>query len=470
MAVFCDTYEGRRHLKFAIHGTTLKFADSETERRYVSHNYAENSPFSRLTILIGITTMLAFLLLDSVVVPEIFYYSLAVRLFFCTPLLLSTIYFSFANFSPLVKTRILSLSLIIPNISILLIILNANPDGAAYYATGIIVTSVFCASTWRMGFIYPTLYFIIAAAAYLVIVTIINPIEYVQLANSAFFLFCALGAMTYHSYMYDLQQRAKYVARERLLASEHLANQLLIASEAANRSKGEFLAIMSHELRTPLNAIIGFSDMISSEMIGPVGQPRYIEYAKDINSSGQHLLTIINEILDFSKRNSNSMEIEELEFDPALSIEKALRMLSVRATSKNINLTFHNRTTGIAIRGDEQFFGQAVINLLSNAVKFTPDNGRVDMSLARILDGGIELRVCDTGIGIKHEDLERVFEPFVQVEGAMARKFEGTGLGLPMVRKIAAAHGGSVRLESDGKTGTTAILLLPVGRVLKIAA
>jgi signal transduction histidine kinase len=229
--------------------------------------------------------------------------------------------------------------------------------------------------------------------------------------------------------------------------------------EAANRHKSEFLANMSHELRTPLNAIIGFSEVLGERMFGELNE-KQAEYTDDILSSGRHLLSLINEILDLSKVEAGRMELELATFDLPLAIDNARTFVRERATKHGINLdvTIDERLGDFV--GDERKIKQVLLNLLSNAVKFTPEGGRIGIN-ARQTDGSVEISVSDTGIGIAPEDQAKIFEEFRQVGADYAHKVEGTGLGLTLAKKFVELHGGKIWVESEVGKGSTFSFMLP---------
>jgi signal transduction histidine kinase len=232
--------------------------------------------------------------------------------------------------------------------------------------------------------------------------------------------------------------------------------------EAASRHKSEFLANMSHELRTPLNAIIGFSEVLLERMFGEVNE-KQVEYLEDILSSGRHLLSLINEILDLSKVEAGRMELELGTFDLPQSLENALTLVRERATKHEITLDLAMDPRLGDFVGDERKIRQVLLNLLSNAVKFTPEGGRVGVA-ATLEDGAVQIAVSDTGIGIAPEDQEAIFEEFRQVGGDYARKREGTGLGLTLAKKFVELHGGKIWVESEVGKGSTFTFTLPVKR------
>jgi GAF domain-containing protein len=230
--------------------------------------------------------------------------------------------------------------------------------------------------------------------------------------------------------------------------------------EAANRHKSEFLANVSHELRTPLNAIIGFSEVLGERMFGELND-KQAEYTEDILSSGRHLLSLINDILDLAKIEAGRMELELGKFDFSLAVENAMTLVRERATRHGIKLvqTVDERIGDFV--GDERKIKQVFLNLLSNAVKFTAEGGRIDVN-ARMADGSVEVSVTDTGIGIAQKDQEAIFEEFRQVGSDYTRKREGTGLGLSLTKKFVEMHGGKLWVESELGKGSTFTFTLPI--------
>jgi signal transduction histidine kinase len=229
--------------------------------------------------------------------------------------------------------------------------------------------------------------------------------------------------------------------------------------EAASRHKSEFLANMSHELRTPLNAITGFSEVLLERMFGEIN-PKQTEYLQDILSSGRHLLSLINDILDLSKIEAGRMELTTATFHLPLALENALTLVKERATRHGIALDIDIDPALGEFVGDERKIKQVLLNLLSNAVKFTPEGGRIGVKAA-LADGAVEIAVSDTGIGIAPKDQEAIFEEFRQVGSDEARKVEGTGLGLTLTKKFVEMHGGRIWVESEVGKGSTFRFTLP---------
>jgi signal transduction histidine kinase len=230
--------------------------------------------------------------------------------------------------------------------------------------------------------------------------------------------------------------------------------------EAASRHKSEFLANMSHELRTPLNAIIGFSEVLGERMFGELND-KQAEYVQDILSSGRHLLSLINDILDLSKVEAGRMELELSRFDLPAAIGSAVILVRERATRHGLGLDVSVDDRLGSFVGDERKIRQVLMNLLSNAVKFTPEGGRITVRAAPA-DGSVEVSVADTGIGIAQEDQEAIFQEFRQVGTDYARKREGTGLGLALARRFVDLHGGRIWVKSRPGEGSMFTVTLPV--------
>lgn len=241
----------------------------------------------------------------------------------------------------------------------------------------------------------------------------------------------------------------------------------LTSAETANRTKSEFLANMSHELRTPLNAIIGFSEVIGTEVFGPLGSEKYRDYVTNIHDSGRHLLDIINDILDVSKIESGTMEIDEEMMELKAVIAASVRLMRDRAVRGSVELITELPPSLPYLRGDSRRIKQILLNLLSNAVKFTPAGGAVTISAGQTPDGGLMVRVIDTGIGMKSEDIPLALIPFRQIDTGLARRHEGTGLGLPLTKALIEMHEGQLALSSVYGQGTEVRVWFPAHRLGK---
>jgi two-component system cell cycle sensor histidine kinase PleC len=246
-----------------------------------------------------------------------------------------------------------------------------------------------------------------------------------------------------------------------------LAADLKVArdqAETASRAKSEFLATMSHELRTPLNAIIGFSEIMMAERLGPIGTASYRDYAQDINDSGLHLLSLINDILDLSKVESGLDELHEVNIDVQEMVDAVVRLVNQRARIGSVTLEHRVSKTLPWFFGDERKLKQILVNLLTNAIKFTDTGGTVSLDCQCDQEGRHVFAVADTGIGIAENDIPKAMSQFGQVDSAFNRKHEGTGLGLPLTKALVELHGGTMELKSKVGAGTTVTLCFPATR------
>jgi signal transduction histidine kinase len=257
-----------------------------------------------------------------------------------------------------------------------------------------------------------------------------------------------------------------------ILSSENSREEAIVARDAAvkaSRAKSMFLANMSHELRTPLNAVIGFADLMHSEVFGPLGDLRYDEYAEHIQRAGQHLLALINDVLDMSKIEAGKMELEFRDFSVDAKIRDCIELMQERAAQGSVELAADLPPGTLTIHADQRAVRQILLNLLSNAIKFTPEGGRV-VTRARIVDDRLMLSVRDTGIGIPDDRIDDLGNPFVQVRATAGESHSGTGLGLALVKSLAELHAGTMRIESALGLGTIVTVEIPAGRTASLAA
>ncbi len=268
-------------------------------------------------------------------------------------------------------------------------------------------------------------------------------------------------------------QYANVAIEEQSAKVVELAEDLAVAhdqAEVASRAKSDFLASMSHELRTPLNAIIGFSEIMNTESLGPIGSAKYREYAGDIHESGQHLLDLINDILDLSKIESGNEELHEEDVVVPVLTESVLRLVRQRADQNGVRVELIQPDHLPALHADARKLKQILANLLTNAIKFTKTGGRVTLKTWCHADSGYVFQVMDTGIGIAREDIPRALSQFGQINSSLGREQVGTGLGLPLTKAMVELHGGCFDLQSEIGVGTTVTVRFPADRTVDFPA
>ena len=256
----------------------------------------------------------------------------------------------------------------------------------------------------------------------------------------------------------DIDQRKK--TEDALLGAK-------VEAEALSQVKTDFLANMSHELRTPLNAIIGFSEAILGKTFGFIANERQEEYIQDIHRSGNHLLQLINDILDVTAIEEGKLELQDNHIEIRILIDDISKMIQSRANSGKVTLSTQVDESVFALRGDERRLKQILLNLVSNAVKFTPDGGTVSLECQLEKAGQLKFVVADSGIGMSKEGIKTALEPFGQVDEIINGKYEGTGLGLPLTVQLVESHGGTLEIESELRKGTTVTVLIPKERVVR---
>jgi signal transduction histidine kinase len=249
------------------------------------------------------------------------------------------------------------------------------------------------------------------------------------------------------------------------LATQLLESQLAASTEA-NRAKSQFLTNMSHELRTPLNAVIGFSELIRDQSLGHDAIDQYCEYASDIHSAGQHLLRIVDDLLDISKIEAGRLALQEGEMEIAPAVAAARKMVLQAAADIGVDIAVNLPSNLPTLRADEARVRQILLNLLSNAVKFSHRAGHVKIGAALRADGDLAISISDTGIGMSAEEIETAMKPFSQIDASLSRRNEGLGLGLPLVNAFVELHGGRFELTSKPAVGTTATVIFPSVRVM----
>ncbi|MEQ1867455.1 MAG: ATP-binding protein, partial [Micropepsaceae bacterium] len=440
--------------RFALNRILLVFKNAEVERDFNARSFRESVHFIRVYLIAAAVLYSMFGLLDALVAVRYHSVLLLIRYGFAVPIVLGVLAFSFApSFERFVQPALAS-AMIAGGLGVVFMTAALGPPFNSQYYAGLIMVVIYSGSLLGLRFSNSLMVTIGLWGSYQIVALYINPIPIGDYISNNFFLGMATGVGCFCSYLLETHIRNNYVAQKIIEQKNHVMKALLDEAEAANRAKSEFLAVMSHELRTPLNAILGFSELFKQQMMGPLGSPKYVEYAGDIHSSGQHLLAIINDILDLAKAESGKLDLYETSFDINAVLDKTLRMCGQKAQEGQIELVLTKSPGDHQIMADERLIRQVTLNLVSNAVKFTPPGGRVEVSAQTSSLNGLTLLVKDSGIGIPPSDLERILRPFEQVESAVARRHGGTGLGLPYSKKIIEIHGGTLKLSSQHDVGT----------------
>ncbi|MFN3855506.1 MAG: MFS domain-containing histidine kinase [Phreatobacter sp.] len=288
------------------------------------------------------------------------------------------------------------------------------------------------------------------------------------MAAGTLVFFAIISNRLYHTNLATLEARAEKDALfGELETAKANSDEARRNAEMANIAKSRFLAQMSHELRTPLNAILGFSEVMKGEMFGPHSSPQYAEYARDIHASGQHLLSLINEILDLSRIEAGRYELNEEAITLAHVVEECHHLLKVRAKNKGVEIVERFEPNLPKLWADERAIRQIVLNLMSNAIKFTPAGGEITLKVGWTASGGQYVAVKDTGPGIPEDEIPIVLSNFGQGSNAIKSAEQGTGLGLPIVQGLVSMHGGTFTLRSTVRVGTEVTATFPAERVME---
>ncbi len=445
---------------------SLRFVNQETERRFSDEHLVRSLPIIRLSMVTGALLYGLFGILDIIVVPDVLAEVWLIRFAVVCPFLLGMLLFSFTRYFARSAQLVLSLCMLVSGLGIIAMTAITSPPASYFYYAGLILIVIYCSSLIRLRFVYSTAISLALFVLYQIVAIFVNPVPAQVLFNNNFFLVVSVAVGIFSCYAQEFFIRHDYVNTQLLLREKARSEELLQEARAGSRAKSDFLAMVSHELRTPLNAIIGFSEMIKQQMFGPLGSRRYGAYAEDIYNSGKHLLYIINNILDLSKAEAGMLTLNEEEVDLCEALDKCLRLFREEAARQGVRLAFDVPVDKLRLYVDPQLLSQVLINLISNAIKFTQRGGEVVLSVMREADGGVHMRIEDTGVGITKDNLSKVVEPFIQVESAFTRKHEGTGLGLPLVKKIMDLHGGDLEIASSLGVGTTVTARFPAARVI----
>ncbi|HEY1614023.1 MAG TPA: HAMP domain-containing sensor histidine kinase [Rhizomicrobium sp.] len=451
---------------FKLDNIWLRFRDRSQERIFERETLARSIGFIRMYVCAGTLLYIVFGALDRLVGGSAVAQLYTIRYVLICPILITVSCLSFCPIFPRIGQFALACNMTSSGLGV--VIMTAfmpAPYNAQYYA-GLLMCLIYCSSLIRLHFVYSVLISVFLILAYQLPAAVINPLPFATYVSNNFFLVMATGIALFSGYIQELYLRRSYVSQKVIEAKNEALSVLLVQADEANKSKSEFLATMSHELRTPLNAIIGFSDILKKQLFGALGSARYLEYVADINASGLHLLSIINDILDLAKAESGKLELCEDDVVLEQCVQNCVQMCRPRAEEGQVVLRTVAPKQDIYLFADERLLSQLILNLISNAVKFTLAGGQVTIVMDANESDGVTIEVTDTGVGIPAEHIERVMRPFEQVERALSRQHGGTGLGLPFAKKIAELHGGRITLESEVDKGTCARVWLPARRLI----
>jgi signal transduction histidine kinase len=451
---------------YLLNAITLRFNDAAIERRFNISHLVHELPILRASLVGATITYASFGFLDHSIIPEAQTVAAWIRYAIVCPVLFGIVLLSYTEIFRRTAQYVLAAAMLVSGLGIVAMTAMAGDPGKSVYYAGLILVIIIGSSLVPIRWVTVSVVSSVVFAAYQIVALRINPISPQMLLNNDFFLSASVVAGIGASYLQELKARRIFLRDEGLRIASKQSDELRVKAEAASKAKSEFLAVMSHELRTPLNAILGFTEIMKLRLFGAIGSDRYVSYVDDIHQSARHLLNIVTDILDLSKAEVGKLSLEEGSTDTFAILDECLRLLREWAGEQGVRLSLDlGGVDAPLIYGDARLIKQVFLNVLSNAIKFTPSGGSVGVAPVRGPDGCLAIEFRDTGIGIAESDIVAVLEPFVQVESAFARKHGGTGLGLPLVKKIMELHGGTVSLKSKLGAGTTVTLVFPAARV-----
>ncbi|RMF09200.1 MAG: sensor histidine kinase [Alphaproteobacteria bacterium] len=453
---------------YYIRPISLRFSNEALERRFAVDLVVRGMFSIRAFLLAGAVLYALFGVLDYHVLPQTVNTIWAIRFGGVIPPLL--LIFAATYFPVFIRYGqwFLASAMFIAGFGIIAMVAVAESPGNGLYYAGLIMVVSYCSTLLHIRWVLAAVVAIALVVLYQPVALWINPIPPSMVLSNNFFLGMSTAVGIFASYALELYVRRDYLHTQMLKFEKARSDELLEEAQSASRAKSDFLGVMSHELRTPLNAILGFSEIMQQKMFGPVGSERYAAYVDDIHEAAQHLLNIISDVLDLSKAEVGKLKPVEEEVDVVELLEQSCRLLREQASENGIRLSLEVKGPRPIVHADPRLLKQVAINLLGNAIKFTQSGGSIAVSVRAGPATGCIIQVADTGIGIAEENLEKVLEPFVQVESTFARKYGGTGLGLPLVKRIVELHDGAVKIDSTLGAGTTVTVTLPASRVLRL--
>ena len=446
----------------------FRFEDPEIEKEFQAYFKESMQSILRAALIGGIVVYIFLGLIDHLSTSDPSFTISKLRYFYALPFMLLCMLLSFQVRLPIRVSVLSAATIFIAGFSFVIMSVIGDPPSNSTYYVALILFLMYLAFFVPISFFTHCFIVISLYLAYILSLLFLTDIMNTLTKIILIFISVACLLIIAAGYIRELFFRQQFISLWLLHKRNQNVERLRKQALEANHSKSEFLAVMSHELRTPLNAIIGFSEIIYHEMHGEILE-RYKNYSADIHCSAQHLLSIINDILDLSKAESGQLAMSE-EWVPIEEITDAcMRIMRDQTKAKGIKLSVNGADENIEIRVDERLIRQSILNLISNALKFTQEEGKIMLDIGYPTeDGSLIFSVIDSGIGIEERNQKRVFEPFVQVEDSMRRNRDGTGLGLSLVRRIVEMHNGQVALTSKLGIGTEISITFPPERCRNI--
>ncbi len=438
---------------FDVKGFGLRFRDPEVEAAFTHETFLQSINFIRAYLLAGLSLYASFGLLDLTVGGRLATALLIIRLGVVIPILAGIFALTFSPAFFRIGQWALATAMLASGLGVVVMTAIMPPPFNSLYYAGIIMVVIYCGSLIRLKYRYSAAIAVFLVLSYQVSAIWVNPIPSNMLVSNDFFLTMATAVGLFSGYIQELYIRRAYAGRK-------IVDEARQAADAANQAKSEFLATMSHEIRTPLNGVLGMVQAMGHDPLSD----RQRERLKVIGQSGEMLLAILNDMLDLSKIEAGQLELEEAEFDLADLVLGMRTTFEPLAAGKGLAFGV-DVAEGVAgtWRGDALRVRQILYNLISNAVKFT-SAGTVAVRV-ELADDGVRLSVTDSGIGVSPDQIERLFDKFVQADSSTTRRFGGTGLGLSICRELCNGMGGDIRAESALGRGSRFVVQLPLARV-----